>query len=739
MALINDTDSAGNPVVQLTKIVSNAKYVHPTFAMGVWPPIYPDGSKPYGDPLVHMFYIDTSNHAHWYRMNPAVNQHSWQHVQDFGFMTGIMIYRGIVTMWNDFFARSYNFYGGSELTYSDGSNSPTSSGANPAGNNLMTNQPFTYQGEHFWASYNAPQGTNYFGDPIKIHNAFGCFLFNWYSQTANFEDTQLFTPPGPAIQGNPTATGGGPRINAFLSPNPYGGVPGIEAMVATDYDASTGYSGNAMCIIQTPMIQQDLPTTVGGAFPPPRLVIPGHRFIPKRNDPVLGLVDTTAFVDRYGPATSYRSFQTYSDFAGASGGSLTFSYFAGTTFLASRGSFHPGYTLAGSYAIEKGDPEVWDQGLFGPETVVTSSVYKGQTFIWGVDRAGVIGSNYVGSTISGGAEIQNDGTRTRFGKCRLVGTTGYNIVGSFAPPIMPLAGNDTASLGFWEPPYNGQPNSGSIYWLTDSAPKARDTFGRIVPLDKAPADPPLIFSQVDIPLPPTTSPLGVSTTNNTLPHFDVQQLQSACANPNMLPNPNHSEGCSPVLRAIFEMSGLPYAILREVSNDGQEAGHQGGNALDITGPTPPLTGDATAVSDVADQEMVELAAFIRSVPELFAVALRVNEENDSESLYILDGKIVTKAEFGTRLKKDTTNYIHVASSASRLRAALAIPGVQAALGVGPATASLVGNKIVVRNVFQLGQFGYRYVYVNQDQLMNTGKGVQGLNVSKDNPKIVHFW
>ena len=738
MALINDTDAAGNSVVQVTKIVENAHYIHPTFAMGVWPPIYPDGSKPYGDPLVHMFYVDTNNHAHWYRMNPAVSQHSWQHVQDFGYMTGILIYRGIVTMWNPLFARAYNFFGGSELVFPDGSNGPTSSGANPAGNNLMTNQPFSRNGEHFWWAYDSPGGVNAFNQPITINDAFSTYLFSWWKQTSTFEDSQLFSPPGPVLPGNPTGAAGGPHVNAFLGPVNYGGQPGIGALVADNYDASLGYGGNVPCVIQTPQIQQDLPTTVGGTFPPPRLVIPGPKFIPKRNDPELGLVDTPFFPATYGPGVAYRSFQTFTDFSGSSGGATTFSYYAGTTFLTSRGSFHPGYTLAGSYAIEKGDPEVWDQGLFGPESVVTSSLYNGRVFIWGIDRAGVIGSNYLGSTISGGAEIQNDGTRTRFGKCRLVGTTGYSISGSFAPPIMPLVG-ETASLGFWGPIYNGQPNTGCIYWLTDSQPKARDTFGRIVPLDKAPADPPLIFSQVDIPLPPTTTPLGVSSSNNTLPHFNVQQLQAACSDPNLLPNPNHSEGCSPVLRAIFEMSGLPYAVIREVSNDQQESGHQGGNAIDITGPTPPLTGDSISISDVADQEMVELCVFIKSVPELFAVAVRVNEENDSESLYVLDGKIVTKSAFGTRLKKDTTNYIHVASSGSRIRAALSDPGVQAAIGAGPATASLVGGKVVIRNVFQLGQFGYRYVYVNQDQLVNTGKGVQGLNVSKDNPKIVHFW
>lgn len=740
MALINDTDKNGNLVVQVTKIVGDMKYIHPTFGMGVWPPIYPDGSKPYGEPLVHLFYIDTQNHAHWYRMDPAVDQHSWTHVQDFGFMTGILIYRGIVTMWNSLYARAYNFFGGSELIYPDGSNGPTSSGANPAGSNLMTNQPFHKGSEQFFWQYDSPGGVNYFNQPITINDAFCNYLFAWWKQTSTFEDAQLFSPPGPVAPGNPTGSAGGPHVNAFLGPINYGGVPGIGALVAESYDASLGFQGNIPCVIQSPMIQQDLPTTLGGAFPPPRLVIPGPTFKPKKTDLTTGaLVDTPFYPAVYGPGVSYRSFQTYTDFAGSSGGATSFSYYSGTTFLTSRGSFHPGYTLSGSYAIEKGDPEVWDQGLLGPEANVTASVYRSRTFMWGIDKAGVIGSNYLGSTISGSAEIQNDGTSTRFGKCRLVGTTGYSIVGTYAPPIMPLS-DDIASLGFWEAPYNvNTANTGCIYWLTDAAPQARDTFGRIVPLDQAPADPPLIFSKADIPLPPTTTPLGVASSNNTLPHFNVQQLQAACSDPNLLPNPNNSDGCSPVLRAIMEMSGLPYSIIRETGNDQQDAGHQGGNAIDVTGPTPPITDDSTAISDIADQEMVEIEAFLRSVPELFAVAVRVNEENDSESLYILDGKIVTKAAFGTRLKKDTTNYIHIASSAARIRAALNDKGVQASLGVGPATASVVGGKVVIRNVFQLGQFGYRYVYVNQDQLVNTGKGVQGLNISKDNPKIVHFW
>lgn len=747
MALINDTDANGKQVVTLTKIVSDAFYVHPSFPMTVWPPIYPDGSKPYGEPLVHLFYIDRNRHAKWMRMDPAVSQTQWTVVQDFGFMTGIMVYRGIVTMWNEVFARSYNFFGGSELVFSDGSNGPTTSGANPAGNNLMSNQPFHKGAENFWASYDAPAGTNYFGQPFAIHEAFGCYLFNYYRQTANFEDSAILTPPGPHEPANPAGRTGVSPVLGFLGPTNIDGKPGIGAMVNDYYDSSLGYGGNRMAVITAPEVFFP-PVTFGTdgsvTSQPPSLKVAFNLLTAKRYDENGGLVDDNSFVAQYATQTNYRAFQTFTDFAGASGGAGNNSfvgYFSGGNRggFVSRGSFHPGYAPSGSYAISRGTPEVWDQGLYAPESQISCSLYRGRVFIWGVDQYGVIGSNYLGSTISGSAEIQNDGTLTRFGKSRLVGTTGIPFVGSFAPPIMPLAGN-TASLGLWTQGYNaGQPQSGAVYWLTDTTPTSRDTFGQIVPLSKAPADPPLVFSYTDLPIPSTSNPLGSGSADTALPHFDVEQLLRATTDPTILPNPNLSLGCSPILRAIFDMTGIPFQVVREVATDGQTNGHQGGNALDIIGPSPYLQGDNTALTDLADQEMVDLGAFIKSVPELFASAIRVNPDNDAESIYVLDGKIVTKASFNLTIRSDTQRFIHVSSSESRIRQALKNPGVLAAIGVGPATASIQNGKIVIRQTFQLGQFGSRYVYVNQDQLQNVGKGVKGLSISKQAPKAVHFW
>lgn len=739
MGLINDIDKTGSSTVRLTKITSNARYIDPAHAMSVWPPLVSDGSTPYGQPYVHLFFVDSNNHAQWYRMNPAVSQHTWTQVQDFGFMTGILIYRGIVTMWNSLFSRSYNFYGGSELVFPDGSGGPTSSGAPAGGNNLMSNQPFHAAGESYFAAYNVETVGSNAGYTPGISRAFCSYLFAYYDTNSNNGVRPIITPPGQFIPGNPTGVAPAAQVDDFLTPQDYDGKPTIAAVLSTAFAVDDSMiHGRIPCLIGAPEVVFDPPSPIPGSpSPPPRLVA-NQKVLTPQLQTSAGPVQDSFFPVNYGMQQG-ANFQTFTDFGGASGGSGSNSYvglFSGANIggFQTRGSFHPGYTPSGDYAVSKGLPIPWDKGLLSPETCVTTSLYNNVVFVQGLDHAGLLASNFAGSTVSKGFEIQNDGSRTNFGKCRILGSPDVtNVVSSFAPPIMPLS-DEYASFGFWTSATSG---TGEIYWLTDSEPLVHDAFARIVPLADAPQDPPLVYTYDDIPLPPTVSPLGVASSNNTLPHFDLQQLTTAAANPSVMPNPNNSSGVSPVLRAIFEMSGLPFSVTREILND--NGAHQAGNAIDIAGPTPPLTGDGLALDDVSDQEIVDLSTFIKSVPELFDAAVRVNVDNDTESLYVLNGKIADKNSFSASLRNDSQRAIHVASSGPRLLSALKDPGVQAALGVGPAQETLVNGTLVIRRAFQLGQFGARYVYVNQDQLLSAGKGVKGLAVSKDNPKIVHFW
>lgn len=214
----------------------------------------------------------------------------------------------------------------------------------------------------------------------------------------------------------------------------------------------------------------------------------------------------------------------------------------------------------------------------------------------------------------------------------------------------------------------------------------------VLPIQQAPPSP--------VAAPMTVPGAYVATARDTLggrpvevpAAFDFDVLRIACTNPNVLPNPGHSAGCSPLLRELLQQTGLEHKLLREVFDDGNEAGHLGGNAIDITAVDP-----------------AAVARLFRQVPQLFET-FAYQSEYPSESLYILAGSLTSMAALPGLV--DTSGVtLHLSSSLPRLLAALHA-GAPAAL-VAAAT----------------GQFTSRDVYAVEPPA----------NLTSPAPSGVQFW
>ncbi len=139
--------------------------------------------------------------------------------------------------------------------------------------------------------------------------------------------------------------------------------------------------------------------------------------------------------------------------------------------------------------------------------------------------------------------------------------------------------------------------------------------------------------------------------------FDLARLARAAKGADVLPNPADSPGCSPILRELLQQSGLAHGIDCELAHDSELVGHQGGNALDVTGSKAELN----AVIDLC----------VRLAP-LFALVAYATTDR-----VIYDGRLTFApadsdlAEFARRC----TGHVHIASTARRL--ALALPSGKA--------------------------------------------------------------
>lgn len=134
--------------------------------------------------------------------------------------------------------------------------------------------------------------------------------------------------------------------------------------------------------------------------------------------------------------------------------------------------------------------------------------------------------------------------------------------------------------------------------------------------------------------------------------WDLARLRNAVRGRLTLPNPGASPGCSPVLRELLSQAALPATVDAEVLADGDQLGHEGGNALDLRAP------DMAALLDV----LVRLHTLF---------ALVAYTDPDGNQTIVWDGQIESfpdpaLSNFAARC----TTHIHVASDLSRLDIAL---------------------------------------------------------------------
>lgn len=183
---------------------------------------------------------------------------------------------------------------------------------------------------------------------------------------------------------------------------------------------------------------------------------------------------------------------------------------------------------------------------------------------------------------------------------------------------------------------------------------------------------------------PTGVALGTIREDGGASRYDLSTLVAALTGSSgLVDNPNNSPGCSPVLRALLEQSGVPFSVTREVFNDGDPNAHAGGNALDIAGPDTALA--SNSASEGNSQAMSVLCDLLATVPSLFATVIHYDPVT-GHSLFIWDGKITTVNQFGgvdAQVVQDSINSIHISSSKTRLLNGLQDPAVQATLGAAP--------------------------------------------------------
>lgn len=195
--------------------------------------------------------------------------------------------------------------------------------------------------------------------------------------------------------------------------------------------------------------------------------------------------------------------------------------------------------------------------------------------------------------------------------------------------------------------------------------------------------------------PPSQTALG-GRDAEALASYDFTRLLLACQNPNVVPNGSKSTGCSPVLRELLRQSGAVYQVTREVFDDGDSAGHQGGNAIDVSSPYP-----------------IAVAALFRTAPTLVDTFAYLSPYG-SESLFIRDGMITTSSDVAGLVDSSGAT-VHLSSSLHRLNVSLSKPAVQSAIAAATS-----------------GQFTNRDVYA-QDPTGSVGL------TSEATRNAVHFW
>lgn len=151
-----------------------------------------------------------------------------------------------------------------------------------------------------------------------------------------------------------------------------------------------------------------------------------------------------------------------------------------------------------------------------------------------------------------------------------------------------------------------------------------------------------------------TLPLGIVRAETVRPVTDLTALAT-------LARATRDAGCAATLIALLEQSGLAFSVSATTYSDGQPNGHQGGNAIDVTGVTG-TPGEIRAIRN-----------YLAATPEPFSFAAYTDPDAMS-SLLIWDGVVKNAGDLpeADAFAAQCTNHIHIASSTDRLLRAFAI-------------------------------------------------------------------
>lgn len=429
-------------------------------------------------------------------------------------------------------------------------------------------------------------------------------------------------------------------------------------------------------------------------------------------------------------SATYSGYLSFQDFAGVGTGGNGSAFDVSTSNT--RGTFYRGTTVD--------ETVIADKGLAAPHKTAFGALVEDTQLAFFVDKNGLLGSTISTSVV---ASVDSAGQATTFGAAKVYGNNSalYPTPYSYGASVQ----SDGLTVFMLAKPYVAQNlpvNYGNyaqlLYRFNDPSPLDRprsantDLLSAVTVFDQAlPTTPDATQTNL------LSRSLGTIRASTIPASYDLAALAQACAGDDLLSNPNGSAGCSPILRAFLNQTGVAYSLVREVARDGDPNSHQGGNAIDVAGPSSPTFTTGGSLSAQASTEMAALVGVLRQVPELFACVIHYDPNASGNCLYIWNGAIVTAAKFGgvsSALVQNSVSNIHISSSKARLLRGFNSARVSAALGVtdsytdssGTSTANTVVDPFTAD----------RYVYVNDDTYYgNTTEGVAGAQAGH----TVHWW
>lgn len=636
-------------------------------------------------------YINSAGHAVVYKSTS--DGRTWIFHRDFGGADGILLNQGLAAVWAGSEAGIFSISSGSRLRHG------TTGGITTRYGSTFNNIVRLFPTQLGW-------------DFITIQ---GFYDTQTFGSNASFWSLQ-----------NPITCAAVPFFYGCFETTAGGQVFTTNA----NYDSSLGRGGYLAAWIGNPRIEGQNPSVPGSP-----LVLKFDTYYYNLNTPGTSTVFSTDINSFGGPSRLEEGQHTYQGFGGCFIQPGSFNY-SSNFFNTTRPTWNPGWGQlgrGGSYQVV-GPIEVCDLGIARQAScVAVANVQNRPTAFW-VTGTGLLASTWRGANKD--LTPDGEGTVSPWGKAKVYGRPNLTVQGASAHAVSQPRTN--ALIVTMVASYN------EMWCFRDSQPHVKATSARVKFLSQVKPDPPLDFAKPVRLGPGPSTPLGPIRTKDALPAYDLDRLVRGCTDPNSLPNPNRSKGCSPVLRELFYESGIPFSIIRETANDGENYGHQGGNALDICGPDMPDV-LSQILTDVQNQEMVYILDLLRAVPELFATAVHVDLDNASNSVFIYNGSLTTIAKFGGATGSAVRDYvqkIHISSSPQRLLSALNKERVQAALGiVAIAPGSAPGSGLTTpTRPFQIGQFGNRRVWVNPEILLSEKNyPLDQMHAESDPALRVNFW